>query len=101
MKGIEEYYEILHDIYGDTPVLCITPIWRGDVENGEPTLISFCNKLKAICEKYSNITIVDGFKLVPHLEEYFLDKSVVEDCYPNRDFHDLYIASIEKVLIAE
>ena len=74
MQDIEEYYERLKAIYADTPVLVVTPIWRGDVENGEPTLISFCNKLKAICEKYSNITIVDGFKLVPHLEEYFLDK---------------------------
>lgn len=37
----------------------------------------------------------------PLKEECFLDKSVVEDCYPNRDFHDLYIGSIEKVLIAD
>jgi flavin reductase (DIM6/NTAB) family NADH-FMN oxidoreductase RutF len=34
-------------------------------------------------------------------EECFLDKSVVEDCYPKKDFHDLYIAQIEKVLIAD
>ena len=74
MKDIEDYYERLKEIYGDTPVLSITPLWRGDVENGEPTLISFCDKLKAICEKYPNITVIDGFKLVPHLEEYFLDK---------------------------
>lgn len=74
MQDIEEYYVRLKELYGDTPVLAVTPLWRGDVENGEPTLISFCNKLKAICEKYSNITIVDGFKLVPHLEEYYLDK---------------------------
>ncbi len=74
MKDIEEYYERLTEIYKETPILVITPIWRGDVEGGEPVLISFCRKLKEICEKYSNITVVDGFKLVPHLEEYFLDK---------------------------
>ena len=34
-------------------------------------------------------------------EEGFVDKAVLEDCYPNRDFHDLYIAQIEKVLIEE
>ena len=27
---------------------------------------------KKIAEKYDNVTIVDGFKLVPHLPEYFL-----------------------------
>lgn len=74
MQDIEEYYERLNVLYGDIPVLAVTPLWRGDVENGEPTLVSFCNKLKAICERYSNITVVDGFKLVPHLEEYFLDR---------------------------
>ena len=37
----------------------------------------------------------------PLLEENFLDHKVVEDCYPNRDFHDLYIAQIEHVLIAD
>lgn len=74
MTDIEEYYEKLMGIYGDTPVLCILPIWRGDVPDGEPTLIKFCKKTKEIAEKYPNVTIVDGFKLVPHLPEYFLDK---------------------------
>ena len=29
--------------------------------------------IKNIVSKYKNITVVDGFKLVPHLSEYFLD----------------------------
>jgi len=73
MEGIEEYYVRLKELYGDTPVLCIIPIWRGDVPDGLPTLNRFCNNLKAIVEKYENITVVEGFKLVPHLPEYFLD----------------------------
>ena len=74
MQGIEEYYELLMKIYGnDIPVLAITPLWRGDVPDGEPTLIKFCNRLKDICSRYKNIKIVDGFKLVPHLPEYYLD----------------------------
>jgi len=74
MEGIEEYYKLLKDIYGDTPVLCILPLWRDDVPKGLPTLKKFCANLKAIAEKYDNVTVVDGFKLVPHLPEYFLDK---------------------------
>lgn len=73
MREIEEYYERLAAVYGDRPVLCITPIWRGDSPDGEPVLIRFCHKLKEICSKYPNITVVDGFQLVPHLPEYFLD----------------------------
>lgn len=34
-------------------------------------------------------------------EECFVDKSVISDHYPKKDFHDLYIAKIEKVLIKE
>lgn len=73
MKDIEDYYIRLRELYGDTPVLCITPLWRGDSEDGEPTLIRFCENLKKICRQYSNITIIDGFTLIPHLPEYFLD----------------------------
>ena len=73
MEGIEEYYVRLKEIYGDTPVLCIVPIWRGDVPDGLPTLVKFCDNLKEIAGKYENITVVEGFGLVPHLPEYFLD----------------------------
>ncbi|MBQ9168346.1 MAG: flavin reductase [Oscillospiraceae bacterium] len=37
----------------------------------------------------------------PLVEEGFLDKSIVEDCYSQRDFHDLYIGEIIKVLVPE
>ncbi len=73
MQDIEEYYVRLMELYGNKPILCILPIWRGDVPGGEPTLIEFCRKTREIAEKYRNVTIVDGFGLVPHLPEYFLD----------------------------
>lgn len=75
MKDIEEYYERLMEVYGnDIPVLCITPLWRGDVPDGYETLAAFCEKVKAIAGKYKNVKIVEGFQLVPHLPEYYLDK---------------------------
>lgn len=73
MKDVEEYYETLTGLYGETPVLCVTPLWRGDVPDGFPTLKRFCENVKKIAGKYPNIKIVDGFTLVPHLPEYFLD----------------------------
>ena len=85
MEAVEEYYEKLKEIYGDIPVLCILPIWRGDVPDGLPTLIQFCNNVKAIAEKYTNITVVEGFKLVPHLPEYFID-----NLHPNLLGSELY-----------
>ena len=95
MEGIEEYYERLKEIYGDTPVLCILPLWRDDVPNGLPTLIKFCNNLKKIAEKYSNVTVVDGFKLVPHLPEYFLDK-LHPNCLGSEVYGRNLVLEIEK-----
>ena len=74
MQDVEEYWETLIGLYGtEIPVLCVTPLWRGDVPDGFPTLSRFCENVKAIAGKYPNVKIVDGFTLVPHLPEYFLD----------------------------
>ncbi len=74
MRDVEEYYETLTGLYGEEiPILCVTPLWRGDVPDGLPTLKRFCANLMAIAARYPNITVVDGFELVPHLPEYFLD----------------------------
>ncbi|MCQ2592049.1 MAG: SGNH/GDSL hydrolase family protein [Treponema sp.] len=74
MKDIEDYYPRLFQLYGkDIPTLVITPLWRGDNLEGVPTLVKFCDKLKEILKQYPNIKIVDGFKLVPHLPEYYID----------------------------
>ncbi len=37
----------------------------------------------------------------PILEEGFFDRAIVEENYPNRDFHDMYVGEIVKVLVAE
>jgi len=37
----------------------------------------------------------------PIVEEGFLDKALVEDNYPQRDFHDMYVGEIVKVLCKE
>ena len=74
MTDVEEYYETLIGIYGtEIPIFCITPLWRGDNPDGVPTLIKFCENIKKIVSAYPNITVIDGFTLVPHLPEYFLD----------------------------
>ncbi len=74
MKDVEEYYETLMGIYGNSiPVLCISPLWRGDHPEEMQTLERFCENVKRIAGGYPNVTVVDGFRLVPHLPEYFLD----------------------------
>lgn len=63
-----------------------TPVFADDTTYfAEAKLVLICRKLYQ----------------APLLEECFVDREVVEDCYPKRDFHDMYIAEIEKVLVAE
>ena len=74
MTAVEEYYERLMEIYGnEIPVLCITPIWRGDNLEGLPTLERYCDNIEKIARSYKNVKVVNGMKLIPHMSEYFLD----------------------------
>ena len=72
--AVEEYYQTLTGIYGnEIPILCISPIWRGDHLDEMDNFLKFCEEVKRIAGSYKNVTIVDGAELVPHLEEYYLD----------------------------
>lgn len=74
MKDVEEYYETLIGLYGKRiPVLCVSPLWRGDLPEQLPVLVRFCENVRKIAGSYPNVTVVDGFRMVPHLPEYFLD----------------------------
>lgn len=95
MEAVEEYYKRLKEVYGNIPVLCITPIWRGDQPEGLPTLERFCKNLKKIAEQYDNITVVDGFKLIPHREEYFLD-NLHPNCLGSEIYGRNLVLEIEK-----
>lgn len=89
MDSIEEYYETITRLYKDIPILAITPLWRGDNMEGVPTLIRFCERLKEIIRKYDTVTMVEGWKLVPHLPEYFLD-----NLHPNQLGTEVYAGNL-------
>lgn len=89
MAEIEEYYEKLTELYKGIPILAITPLWRGDDMEGVPTLIRFCEKLKDIIKRYEVVTMVDGWKMVPHLPEYFLD-----NLHPNQLGTEVYARNL-------
>ena len=89
MDDIEEYYERITKLYPGIPILAITPLWRGDNMEGVPTLIKFCENLKAIIRKYDIVTMVEGWKLVPHLPEYYLD-----NLHPNQLGAEVYARNL-------
>lgn len=96
MKDVEEFYEQLMKVYGDTPVLSVSPLWRGDVPNSEDTLTRFCENVKKIAGSYKNVRVVDGFELVPHLSEYYLDK-LHPNCFGCEVYGRNLVREIEKL----
>ena len=97
MSIIEEYYETLIGIYGnDIPILCISPIWRGDHLDELPVLMNFCEGVKKIAGSYKNVTVVDGFTLVPHLKEYYLD-NLHPNCLGTENYGRNLVEAIRKI----
>ena len=52
-------------------------------------------------EEASLVMICRKIYQAPVIEQGFLDKELMEDCYPKKDFHDLYVGEIVKVLIKD
>ena len=97
MKDVEEYYETLMSIYGnEIPVLCISPIWRGDHPEEAAILERFCENVKKIAGSYPNVKVIDGFRLVPHLSEYFLD-NLHPNCLGTETYGRNLVLEIQKI----
>ena len=97
MIDVEEYYETLMGIYGnEIPILCISPIWRGDQPEGYEKFVSFCENIKKIAGGYQNVTVVDGFTLVPHLKEYYLD-NLHPNCLGTENYGRNLVEAIRKI----
>lgn len=90
---VARFYEKLHQVYGDRPVLSITPLWRGD--NGcDMARLSWCAEvIRRECAKYPNVTVLDGFTAVPHIEECFCDS-----LHPNAYGSLLYAQSVARAI---
>ncbi len=72
-KHIEEFYDALNKTYGSIPILAITPIWRFDKGHSPERLRLVIEKIKSECAKYPNINVLDGARLVSHIQECYLD----------------------------
>ncbi len=72
-KAVYEYYDKLVSIYPDTPILCVTPLWRNNDVDFER--LHWCiDTIKSACARYDSITVLDGLDIVPHANEFFADK---------------------------
>lgn len=71
-----EFYKKLSDIYPKSRIFAITPIWRKDMS--KKTKFGFPadkvdEKIREFCRNLPNVTVINGWNLVPHSKEFFAD----------------------------
>ena len=73
-KATVDFYKRLTELYPKKQILSISPIWRGNDDLDKERFAWCCEIVKRECSKYENITLVDGFTLIPNVLDCYCDK---------------------------
>ena len=69
-----DFYKRLTELYPDKQILAVSPIWRCD-DSLDRERFDWCRGIvKRECAKHENITFVEGYSLIPNVEDCFCDK---------------------------
>lgn len=91
------FYLNLAENYPNTPILAITPLWRTIQERQNFDCGPFRGIHEAICKHTAdlpNVTVIDGFDIVPHYSDYFADLTL----HPNGAGYDRYFEGLRPYL---
>ncbi len=75
-NNAREFYGKLSKLYPNAKIFAITPIWRiGCETTARPGGIftEIASLIRRVTEELANVTVIDGFNLVPHDPKLFLD----------------------------
>ena len=72
-KETSLFFKKLNELWGDKEIIYISPLWRNNNVDMERFLWCIETATNEAL-KYDNITVVDGFDLVPNVDECFVDK---------------------------
>lgn len=89
-----EELRILRENYPDAKMIVISPIWRKDYTDERPfgDFTKLDDDLRAVVKDMDNVTVVRGFDLVPHEEQYFGDLQL----HPNDKGFGEYFNNLRK-----
>ena len=71
-QRVGKYLERLVFLWPDVPVFVIMPLWRMDI-SGTDAFDWIYPCIQAECEKYPQITVIDGRNAMPHVGELYTD----------------------------
>lgn len=90
---IDKFFHRLSEVYPNIPTIVITPIWRGDRQGSNELILEMAEYINKTCTIYENVVVIDGYKLIPHIEYYFKDK-----LHPNGLGMEVYGRNLVKVI---
>jgi len=95
IRHTKMFYEKVTEAYPDSKIFAISPIWRSDCEQNS-RLGEFSDVEKIIKEhisQYKNVTLVEGFDLVPHEKSFFVGELAL---HPSSEGFKLYAENLYK-----
>ncbi|MBQ7907289.1 MAG: SGNH/GDSL hydrolase family protein [Clostridia bacterium] len=72
-QAVRDFFVKLKELYPNTPILVVLPLWR----NNDVDFVRFewCREqIRTSARAHEGIYVVDGFELVPNIDECFIDK---------------------------
>ncbi len=97
---VQEYVKTLVATYPNTPILAITPIYRGDlptqtiIEGKDYTFMDAMEILKDIYKEYPQITVLEGLRFFPQHQDFF----VPDYLHPNDLGFIFYARAVEQAI---
>ncbi len=95
INEIHLYFEKLAELYPDSKIYVITPIWCGNEEKSKEFNIGY-EKLRKCIKKEAelkNFNVIEGLDLIPHNEKFYCDASLV---HPNAEGYNLLADNLLK-----
>ena len=93
---ITEFFEALHQRYGDKKTLVILPVYCGNpnIENKPEKYKRIKETIIEIASRYPNVQFVSAYEMVPHLADYYMEDMV----HPNALGMELYGQNLAKAI---
>ena len=74
------FFKKLYSLFGDKKTVVVTPVWRNNDTDFER--LAWCKSIiERECARYENITVIDGFELIPPINECFMPDKVHPNTY--------------------
>ena len=70
------FFRRLHELYPDTPIYAISPIWYGEPEKKtqfEIPAYRVHEWMEELCREIPNVRLIRGWDLVPHFSNFYSD----------------------------